>query len=72
MADNVRAGVWKTFNSSGIIAKIFLVPDKNYWDIGTEVLDFWCPFLRDILKRVWRIDRKAHKDNIRIRIGQRA
>ena len=47
-----------------------LISDENDGHIGTEVLDFRRPFLRDVLERVRRVDAEAHQDHVGVGIGK--
>ena len=54
-----------------VVAQILLVSDQNDGNVGAEVLHFWRPFLRDVLKTVRTVDGEAHEDDVCVRVGER-
>ena len=56
----------------GVVAEVLLRGDEQEGDVGAEVVDLGDPLGVDVLETVGQVDGKAHQNDVRVGVGERA
>lgn len=71
-SDRSLARLAQLVNDAGIVAQVLLATNENDRQVLAKVQHFRDPLLLYVVQTVRRVDSKANKDDVRVRVRQRA